>query len=133
MQFHLCRGRRRGRVRNELKCRWPNSLGGTAQSALTKMAASLADSGGRPRGAVYHSKWGSSFFPAKIRETIENDVIGASPSLHSKWDQGWGGIDMTSFSIVIPCYTLPSPPPFLPPPHVQDKIVGYRALWVDPT
>ena len=26
VQFHLCRGRRRGRVRNELKCRWPNSF-----------------------------------------------------------------------------------------------------------
>ena len=35
--------------------------GGTAQSALTKLAANLADSDGRPKGAVYHSKWGLIF------------------------------------------------------------------------
>ena len=96
--------------------------GGTALSALTKLAANLADSGGRPRGAVYHSKWGLIFlrrwlrrwqaliFLAKMREIIENDVIGASPSLHSKWGQGWGG----THDVIFDCYPLLSPP--LPSP-----------------
>ena len=87
--------------------------GGTVQSALTWLAANLADSG--RRGAVYHWKWGQGwwgacdvifdcfshwefFFTAdweddrlfflslqEMRETIENDVIGVSPSLAPLW------------------------------------------------
>ena len=83
--------------------------GGTVQSALTWLAANLADSG--RRGAVYHSKWGqgwggaydvifdcfSHFMKGKKKEpvvfsvsgkekfpmgeTVKDDVTGASPSL----------------------------------------------------
>ena len=99
--------------------------GGTAQSALTKLAANLADSGGRPRGAVYHSKWGSSFFPAKMRETIENDVIGASPSLHSKWGQRWGG----TYDVIFDCHPLLSPP--LPLPLSTPSPRTRQGSWVE--
>ena len=67
---------------------------------------------------------GSSFCPAKMRETIENDVIGASPSLHSKWGQGWRG----TYDVIFDCYPLLSPP--LPSPLSTPSPRTRQDSWV---
>ena len=48
--------------------------GGTVQSALTWLAANLADSG--RRGAVYHSKWGQGWGGAPVTSSLTVSPIG---------------------------------------------------------